>query len=177
VSDEPHAPEPLMRPPELDGLYRDIGEFVVLFQIVENALWQLGVLALGHERYEQSRRQLSGLTVHDLSLKVRQAVFDRLDSGGRPAPEYRARLDAVLDRISVARRYRNRLVHSTYIFLETGDELVGIVRSNIRRGPEPDGLEFDQEAITDTTFDAMRAELAFIAFELTRCRTQLVPWV
>jgi hypothetical protein len=72
---------------------------------------------------------------------------------------------------------RSRTVHSAYVFLEAGGELKGVMRSDIPRGPEPDGLEFDQELLTKTSFADTTAELASGTFEVSLCRIQLIHWL
>lgn len=136
---------------DLDTLYRNVGEFVVLFQTLENRVWQLGVLALGLDDYDRSRRQLTDLSFHKLCERTSDAVFRRLDAVGRPAPEYRARIDAVLERCNTLRLYRNRMMHST-------------------------GLVFDQETITPGHQMAAIQELAQTAFELSLFHVQLIAW-
>jgi hypothetical protein len=172
---EPTPPEP---PPgfDLERMYRDIGRFIVFFQTVENQVWQLGVLALGLDAYDRSRRKLSGLSFKELCTRTQQAVFARLDAGDHPVPEYRARIEAVLERCDKLRAYRNRMVHSAYVFMEAGDDLLGVMRSDIRKGPEPDGLTFDQEDVTPETFVSATNQLAAVVFELGLCRTQLIAW-
>lgn len=145
--------------------------------MLENQIWQLGVLALGHRTSDRSRRQLTGLTFKELCERTQRAVYARLDALGRPAPEYRARVEAVLERCDALREQRNRTVHSAYVFLEAGGELRGVMRSDLTRGPAPDGLEFDQEMLSESSFRGVTIELAATAFEVGQCRIQLIAWI
>jgi hypothetical protein len=162
---------------DLERMYCDIGRVVVLFQVLENQVWQLGVAALGLDEFDRSRRRLTGLPFKELCTRTRTAVFERLDALGRPAEDYRARVQAVLDRCDALRILRNQTVHSAYVFLESGGELRAVVRSDITTGPAPDGLDFNQELLTDASFSEMTAELASVAFELSLCRVQLIHWL
>lgn len=162
---------------DLERMFCDIGRIVVLFQVLENQVWQLGVVALGLDDFDRSRRRLTGLAFKELCDRTGTAVFDRLDALGRPAHEYRRRVQGALDRCDDLRMQRNQTVHSAYVFLEGGGELRGVLRSDITRGPAPDALEFDQELLTDTSFTGMTAQLASAAFELSLCRVQLIHWL
>jgi hypothetical protein len=82
----------------------------------------------------------------------------------------------VLESCDALRLYRNRMVHSTYVFMEAGDQLLGVLRSDMRRGPPPDGLLFDQEPMTPETHTQAMSELAVAALELSLCRVQLIAW-
>jgi hypothetical protein len=77
---------------DLEELYRDLGEYVVMFQLLENQVWQLGVQALGIDNFDRSRRALTGLAFQKLCDRTERAVFARLDVVGRAAPKYRSRV-------------------------------------------------------------------------------------
>ena len=162
---------------DFERMYCDIGRVVVLFQVLENQVWQLGVTALGLDDFDRSRRRLTGLPFKELCDRTGTAVLERLDALERPAKDYRRRVQAALDRCDALRILRNQTVHSAYVFLESGGELRGVLRSDSTKGPAPDGLEFDQELLTDATFTDMTTELASVAFELSLCRVQLIHWL
>jgi hypothetical protein len=172
--------EPASQTPPSDfdpnRIFCDIGRLVVLFQVLENQVWQLGVLAVGQHDFERSRRRLTGLSFKNLCERTGKAVYDRLDALGRLVPEYRLRVETVLERCDTLRVLRNRTVHSAYVFLEAGGELRGVVRSDITRGQELDVLKFDQELLTGKSFADMIAELGHVTFEISLCRTQLIHW-
>jgi hypothetical protein len=86
-------------------------------------------------------------------------------------------VEAALTRCDAVRSKRNRLVHSASVFLEAGDELVGVMRSDIFRGEGPDGLTFDQEMLTASSFTDLTRELALLTFEVGQCHVQLRHWV
>jgi len=76
------------------------------------------------------------------------------------------------------RRFRNRLLHSTYIELKAGRELVGLLRSNPKIGvdTETGELIFDQEPFTEAVVHKKLKEVADAAFRLGMHYTQITHW-
>lgn len=163
--------------PDEDAVYRQIGRFVVMFQVLEMELWQLAGYALDPGFTGSGRRDATGLSFGRIVSQTSEAVGKFLDEH-RPADEtnVRGRLDALLSDCREIARYRNRLVHSAYLFLEAGDKLVGIVRSDVSRGAQPDEVEFDHEALDGTSFNHEMSKIAQTAFGIAQCRLQLIHW-
>ena len=169
--------EPTSEAADEDAVYRQIGRFVVMFQMLEAELWQLAGYALDPASTGRGRREVTGLSFGRLVSQTLSAVGAFLDEH-RPADEtnVRGRLDALLSDCREIARYRNRLVHSAYVFLEASDRLAAIVRSDVSRGAGPDQVELDQEALDGTSFDEEMTKIAETAFEIAQCRLQLIHW-
>lgn len=160
---------------DTESLFADIGRIVVLFQALENAIWQLGVTALGLEDFDASRSAMLAPSFHELCRRARRAVFERLDDQNRAASDYRSRVDAAFSRCDAVRLRRNAMIHSAYLFIEGGDQLVAVVRSDIRRSP--DGLEFGRETLESEMLAADAQAVAALILEIGQLRVQLVHWL
>jgi hypothetical protein len=183
--EEANAPKEA-KPLDEDAIYRQLGRFVVMFQVLENQLVQLAGFALDparagfQARLEPTRagrrRLVDELWFGDLVDETGKAVGAFLDQYRGEQPEFRERLEDLLDRCRKIAIYRNTLVHSAYVFLEGGGELMGIMRSNLIAGAGEDEVDLDQERLTDGSFKAEMAEIAEVAFEIGQCRLQLIHW-
>lgn len=90
--------------------------------------------------------------------------------------DVRGRLDRLLEDCRELARHRNWVVPSVYLFLEGGEELVAIVRSDMTRGAQDDEVEFDQEALNEASFEQAMRKIAETAFGIGQCRLQLIHW-
>jgi hypothetical protein len=177
---------PEAKRPDEDTIYRQLGRFVVTFQGLENELVQLASYALdpahgGHQARlppdrRGRRRLVADLWFHDLLDKTSTIVGEFLDRYREDEPEFRKLLDGLLDRCRELAHYRNRVVHSAYLFLEGGDELVAIVRSDMTAGPGDEEVELDQELLTEDSFKEVMGEIAELVFAIGQCRLQLIHW-
>jgi hypothetical protein len=161
---------------DLELIYRNLGELVVVFQALESTVFQLGVLALGLEEFDRSRRQLADRSFKDPCGRVERAVTARLDALGRPAPDLRAQLRAAIERCDELRVARNRVVHSAYVSLEAGGQLQGLMRSDLRRAARPAGLDVDLEHLGPDSFRRTARAMAEAALAVEHVRVQLAMW-
>jgi len=140
-------------------------------------LLQLASYALDPGHTGRGRREAAGLWFGQLVSKTAEAV-DAFLAEHRPDDEMdvRARLDRLLEDCRELARHRNRVVHSVYLFLEGGEELVAIVRSDMTRGAQDDEVEFDQEALNEASFEQAMRKIAETAFGIGQCRLQLIHW-
>jgi hypothetical protein len=163
-----------------DEIYRDLGRFVVFFQTLENELLLLASFALDPEHRGHGRHVAAGLPFGQLVSETWTSVGRFLDKYREDEPEFREklreRLRLLLDQCRELARYRNKVVHSAYLFLEAGDELVAIVRSDMRRGAESSEVALDQEPLSEGSFDEAMHEIAEVAFGIGQCRLQLIHW-
>jgi hypothetical protein len=67
------------------------------------------------------------------------------------------------------RKYRNNLLHSAFIELKAGGEIVGIVRSNPKSKTDPTSGDpiFDEEALTEEAIGKKLQELGRLAYPLS----------
>jgi hypothetical protein len=171
------ADEPTHTHPDEDAICRQVGRFVVMFQALESELLQLASYALDPDHTGRGRREAAGLWFGQLVSKTSEAV-DAFLTEHRPADEMdvRGRLERLLADCRELAQHRNRVVHSAYLFLEGGDELVAIVRSDMTRGAREDEVEFDQEALNEASFEQAMTKIAETAFGIGQCRLQLIHW-
>jgi hypothetical protein len=62
------------------------------------------------------------------------------------------------------------------VFLEGGDELVAILRSDMTRGAGKNEVELDQELLKEDSFKEVVSEIAQVAYEISQCHMQLIHW-
>jgi hypothetical protein len=84
--------------PDEDAIYRELGRFVVIFQALENQLFQLASFALDPEHIGHWRRSVTDLWFGSLVDKTSTSVGDFLDEHRGGEPEFRDRLEALLVR-------------------------------------------------------------------------------
>lgn len=133
---------------EYDKINQRIGELVVCFQWLENRFREIGWLILDPHRTEWPPKSLRNETNHDLLNKVGFLFIGLIDNleieDADKRKEEFLRLIAACHEI---RQYRNNLLHSAYIELKGGSDVVGLMRSNprLKVDPESGEPEFDQE--------------------------------
>jgi hypothetical protein len=124
---------------DVDRAFQALGEFVVAFQWVENKYREIGWFLLDPERKDwpprdfrtESNAELLN-SVTELYLKV---VASHSFPRGREAAED---FVALRDRFHQLRRHRNAFVHSTYIEIKGGGDVLGYLRSDPKLRVDPD---------------------------------------
>lgn len=164
---------------DTDKIYQRIGEFVVSYQWVEHKFREIGWLILDPWRKEWPPKQLRKENSEDLIDKVETLfteVIRRLDV---PDQDERIRdFKSIVAGCHAMRKYRNNLLHSAFIELKAGGEIVGIVRSNpkIKTDPTSGDPIFDEEALTEEAISNKIGELGKLAFPLSMHYKQLIFW-
>jgi hypothetical protein len=165
--------------PHIEAAHQALGEFVIIFQWVENLYRQIGWFILDPERKQWPPKQLRTQKNQKLINKVTNLFVELTDkyafaNGAEKADDMRE-LQA---RFHELREYRNRLLHSTYIELKSGDEVHGYIRSNPEVGvdPETGDLIFDQEDFSAEDIHAMIREYGEFMFRLNLIHVQLIHW-
>jgi hypothetical protein len=173
-------------PPALDEdeIYRQLVRFEIFFKVLENQLVQLagfarepataGFQARTDPSRTGRRRLVDELLFSKLVDETARAVGAFLDEHGAGESAFRDHLQELLVRCREIGRYRNKLVHSSYVFLEGGGALVGIMRSNMTTGIDENDVDLDQEMLTADSFNAEMAEIADAAFAIGQCRLHLI---
>jgi hypothetical protein len=163
----------------IDATYKALGEFVIIFQWVENLYRQIGWFILDPERKQWPPMQLRTETNHALINKVtdlfveltKSYAFENGVEKAKDMQELRAHFHDL-------RRYRNRLLHSTYIELKAGDEVRGYIRSNPEIGvdAETGELILDQEDFSAETIYVKIREYGEYMVRLNLIHVQLIHW-
>lgn len=127
---------------EEDRTYQRIGEFVVCFQGIENRLREIGWFILDPGRTQWPPTSLRNLTNEKLVDRVHALFVDALPRCKLPAELETDLKDSFLLAVAAMhklRRDRNRLLHSAFIELKAGGELVGMLRSDPKLDIDEDG--------------------------------------
>lgn len=116
-----------------DRLYQRIGEFIVTFQWLENKLREIGWYILDPARSHWPPQELRDLTNEKLIGKVHSLFLDALPKCSLPRDleeELRSSFASAAEVLHHVRRHRNRVLHSAFIELKVGGEVLGLLRSN-----------------------------------------------
>jgi hypothetical protein len=159
-----------------DGIYRQIGVYVVSFQHLENQLFQLCWFLTEPAYSETGRRALAEKTYSWLVGETGRRVYDFLRSQGREESDFARHFHSHLHQCREVGRDRNRIVHSAYIHLEGGGELRGMVRSDMSKESGGGDVNFDQDYLTEQSFDAELRQLAEVAAKISFDLRQLIAW-
>lgn len=164
---------------DLEKAYKSIGELVVTFQWVENKYRDIGWFILDPERKDWPPMELRKETTYDLMNKV-LALFSDLvkDSSFPNGDEKLEQFQKVTDDLQEFRKFRNRMLHSAYIEMKAGGEVVGLVRSDPKLAVDKDTGEliFDQEAFSEKVVHERLAEIGEPVIALGQIYIQLLHW-
>jgi hypothetical protein len=162
-----------------DKIYQRIGEFVVSFQWLENRIREIGWFILDPRRKYWPPMDLRNDKTAALFAKVEKLFLDALPRC-RLDPEleadFRASFAKNSNRFHDLRKARNKILHSAYIELKAGGEVHGIMRSNPRLDVDDETGEplFDQEMLSEKSFEYEFKEMAELAMFFSSCYQQLI---
>jgi hypothetical protein len=162
-----------------DKIYQRVGEFVVCFQWLEDHLREIGWFILDPQHKSRPPTQLRNATTAALITEVERLFLSSLPN---------CRLDRELEeelctcfvegakRFNRLRKVRNKILHSAYIELKAGGEVMAIMRSNPRLTFDGDTGEplLDQEILSEKSFEDELKEMADLGGSLNRCYIQLI---
>lgn len=160
---------------EEDEIFQEIGRFVVCFQILENQLFQTCWLLGGHEGAD--RRWLAGLGYSRLVSVTGERVHELLRHKEKAGSSFAESYCDLLCRCRKLAERRNGIVHSAYVYMEAGGEVMGVIRSDMTKGRSGDDAEFDYEAVTVSFLQKSIRELADTGVGLSLARAQLIHWL
>lgn len=166
-------------PESIACAFQSIGEFVVAFQWVEDMYRQIGWFILDPNRTSWPPMALRREKNEKLINTVTDVFVDLVARYEFPnGPERAADLVELRDHFHEMRKYRNRLLHSTFVEFKAGEELAGYMRSNPKITVDPDSgeLVFDQEALSADAIYAKVAEYGDAAVRLGGHYLQLIHW-
>lgn len=160
-------------------VYQKLGEFVVSFQWLENRFREIGWLILDPKRTEWSPRSLRTESFNELIDKVQKMYFELISRiSPEDADERKRAFEGIIRETNLLRLYRNNLIHSAYIELQSGGEVFGLIRSNpkLKEDPTSNKIFWDQEALTEESFESGMKRMADVAIQLNLHYTQLIHW-
>jgi len=163
----------------VDATHKALGEFVIIFQWVENLYRQIGWFILDPERKQWPPTQLRKETNNNLINKVTDLFVDLTMTYSFNTGEDKAReMKELRERFHELRKYRNRMLHSTYIEFKGGGEVHGYIRSNPEVGvdSETGELIFDQEDFSAENIYTRLQEYGESMTRLNLIHVQLLHW-
>lgn len=163
----------------VDETYQALGEFIVVFQWVENLYRQIGWFILDPERMQWPPMPLRKETNHQLIERVSDLFAELTKRHAFPNGKEKAKVMLELrSRFHELRQYRNRLLHSTYIEIKSGGRLHGYIRSNPEIGVDPDSGEiiYDEEPVSADLIHRKMREYEEDMMQLNLVHVQLIHW-
>lgn len=160
-------------------IYQRIGEFVVSFQWLENKLREIGWFILDPNHKCWPPRELRKLTNEKLIDKVHRLFLEALPKCKLEKEQENDFRTSFLECVAVLHQLRddrNRILHSAFIELKAGGEVVGLMRSDSRiKKDEGTGCNYcDQEILKPKTFDNRMREMEEAAIFLNQAYLQLI---
>ncbi len=160
-------------------VYQRIGEFTVSFQGLENKLREIGWFILDPDRKNWPPKGLRALTNEKLIDRVHELFLQALSPcklGAELEADFKASFAACAEALHQLRRERNRILHSAFVELKAGGEVVGLMRSNPRLNvdEETGDVLYDQEMLTPESFAEEMRKMGEAAMFLGRAYLQLI---
>ncbi|MDR8105077.1 hypothetical protein KPB04_25450 [Burkholderia cenocepacia] len=159
--------------------HQALGEFVVIFQRVEDLYRQIGWFILDPARKHWPPTELRRETPHILIDKVTELFVGLTRTYAFANAEEKANdILELRERFQDLRLYRNRLLHSTFVELKASGEVYGYVRANTSLGvdPETGKLVVDLEEFSADAIHAKIREYADCMQRLSALHLQLIHW-
>ena len=108
--------------------------------------------------------------------KLLLKALPKCDLGPELEEDFRTSFVESAARFHNLRRARNRILHSAFIELKAGGEVQGLLRSNSQISVDPETGEalFDQDFLSENSFQNEFREMAELIMFFNRCYTQLI---
>lgn len=150
-----------------DLLYQKVGEFVVSFQWIEHRLREIGWLINDPQRKVWPPLDLREESNSQLLNKVEEIYVNFIKSSAITNKEDKiTSFKKTISSLHEYRKYRNILLHSAYIEISSGDELLEIWRSNPKIKYKDGAAIFDKESLTPEKINEVMQSMAKDAFDL-----------
>lgn len=160
-------------------VYQRIGEFTVSFQWLENRLREIGWFVIDPRRRQWPPKDLRSLTNEKLVDRVHELFLQALPKCKLPPDledDFKSSFAACAATLHELRRDRNRILHSAFIELKAGGEVVGLLRSNPKLSVDEETGEplYDQELLSGDSFASEMQKMGEAAIFLDRAYMQLI---
>jgi len=159
-------------------MYTDIGKSIVVFQYLESLIKQIAHFAIDRNYQESTRISLDSHSFAKLRDVSEVIICEVLRKQGVEDAEIRIQqYHKLMAEARAIASLRNRLVHSAYLFLEGGGELMKIlqVHSSIKiSGKEGPRRKILIEDLHSLSFEGFQESCAKIAWELSLFKTYLI---
>lgn len=163
----------------IDAAHQALGEFVIIFQSIENTYRQIGWFILDPDRADWPPMQLRKESNCELINTVSDLFVDLVKAHDFPNGAIMAEhILSLKSHFHALRRYRNRLLHSTFVELKGGGDVLEYLRCNpdITVDPDTGELVYDHEDFSADVINAKIKEYAHHVFRLGQVYVQLVHW-
>lgn len=159
----------------MDKIYQRIGEFVVIYQWIENQLREIGWIIIdpNHQKFPQT--ELCEESSCELFQEFERLFLEALPKCQLPLDlenDFRNSLNEYKQIFHNLRQSRNNILHSAYLELKGGGEVLGMMRSNPKINKKT--MRFDNEILTGKSFDQEIQNMTKLALFLGRCKIQLI---
>lgn len=166
-----------MNPGSQDKIYQHIGEFVVSFQWLEDLFRQIGLLILESIGGPYKSDELRSASTAELVAKVEilfMEALPRCDLGDELEAHHRqAFIDAVAT-FGDVRRARNNILHSAFIEMKAGGDVVALMRANPRDEIHLSKGRPSLEILSDASFAEEMKKMGEVAWSLGWSKMQLI---
>ena len=159
-------------------IYEELGKYIVCFQWMENKLKQIGWQLRTPEEPFASRAYFSTKWFKNTVIEVKDLFAKFLDDRNIQDKESHVEtFNKTMDECLSVADARNRLIHSTYVFFESGNEVLGMMRSKLEKDIEDQNrVTFDQQDLSESSFNQPLRELAEVSFDLSHWHVQIIHW-
>lgn len=150
------------------------------FQWLENLLQQITWVLIDPNWKNDPREETAGLWFRRLLDFVSAKYVAYVDAHAiEDAEAQKKKFKDLIDRCAVIADARNRLIHSTFIEIKAAGEFHGLLQSKIKKetGVQDDHqFNFDQEHLTEKSFEPILLQIAEVGFALGLVHRQLIAW-
>jgi hypothetical protein len=161
-------------------VYQRLGELVVVVQWFDEKLLDMISRLDAGANFWDARQRFVPLSfaqkiarAASLFAQRMDELEERLPERGEAAAAWREKFKSLIAGCHELRERRNSLVHSSYVHLEAGGEVLGIARSDPQH-KNPESRSRHSDAGSD--LDAALAFSAPLAWELGMAHLQVVHW-
>ena len=155
----------------MDKVYQHIGEYVVSFQWIENKIRTIGWFILDPNNKNYPQKDLCEESSYKLFQEFERLFLEALPKCNLPSDledDFRSSLQENSELFHKIRKARNDILHSAYMELNAGGEIIGLVKSN------PKLKTSNNEMLTEKSFKKEIENMAILALFLNRCHKQLI---
>lgn len=155
--------------------YKQLGEFVVNFQVIENQIRELIIYIVDHsEDYIE-------ILISDLEFANRvkkcDVIFSRFcDTCSGPENSDKEQFHRLMKRVLNAAERRNELVHSIFFTWQNIDGETGLLRQNYKNRASKGVLEMQEEELLPKDLINDITKLEKISEDIEKFRLQVIDW-
>lgn len=159
----------------MDKVYQHIGEYVVSFQWIENKIRTIGWFILDPNNKNYPQKELREESSYKLFQEFERLFLEALPKCNLPSDlenDFRSSLQKNSELFHKIRKARNDILHSAYIELKAGGEIMGLMKSNPKLNNKY--KTSNNEMLTEKSFKKEMENMAILALFLNRCHMQLI---